>query len=668
MTTRFDNIWVESTGHFLPGAPVDNDTMDAYIAPIHRISGRIKKRILAENGIQTRHYAIGPDGQTLWSNAQLASEALRRCLAAVPSSSGPIALRDVSLLATGTSGGDSIMPGFASMVQGELAAPPMQTHSSVGVCAASVSALAFAAGELQLASAEDLRHGPLRALVVGSDLPSRMFKASRFTPQGRDADFDAHFLRWMLSDGAGALLLRRDGGNAPLPSGPRLALRWVHSKSFAGDYPTCMQLGMPHQGSKSYLDYASASEAEVDGAMALRQDIRLLPHLFDVGIHEYAKLVDQGDVHPSRVNHFLCHYSSQRFRPVVDDLMHKAGLAIPPERWWSNLATRGNTGAASIFVMLSEFVQTHDLKPGETIFCFVPESGRFTVAYMLFEVMEGGVPATHPRSTSSGVSASQGLASQTREPNIPAPHSADDLPPDADPQLAKLLRDLADVWHRYRSRAWRTPLLQAVRERRMTASDYQRWMACWIPQVREGSFWMREAMANMTGPYAVLSSLIEQHAGEEQFDFKILFNDYRVAGGPEANMDVLRRNPGGEALNSFLHAMAATPNAVGLLGAIYMIEGTGQRIIPALLPLLQAQLRLPPNAFRFLQYHGANDENHLNRWLQAVKLVLAADVNQVTQAAAARSIVNTAEQCAELYLLQMQHAYGQPSLDASGAP
>jgi hypothetical protein len=43
-------------------------------------------------------------------------------------------------------------------------------------------------------------------------------------------------------------------------------------------------------------------------------------------------------------------------------------------------------------------------------------------------------------------------------------------------------------------------------------------------------------------------------------------------------------------------------------------------------------------------------------------------VNQVTQAAAARSIVNTAEQCAELYLLQMQHAYGQPSLDASGAP
>src|SRR5688572_10351271 len=110
----------------------------------------------------------------------------------------------------------------------------------------------------------------------------------------------------------------------------------------------------------------------------------------------------------------------------------------------------------------------------------------------------------------------------------------------------------------------------------------------------------------------------------------ILFEDYRKAGGDVADIDLLRRNPGGEALNSYLHALAATPNPLGLLGAIYIIEGTGQRIIPALLPLMKASLgpdgkALPADAFRFLEYHGANDEHHLLRWLRAVEIVLEHD-------------------------------------------
>jgi 3-oxoacyl-[acyl-carrier-protein] synthase III len=92
---------------------------------------------------------------------------------------------------------------------------------------------------------------------------------------------------------------------------------------------------------------------------------------------------------------------------------------------------------------------------------------------------------------------------------------------------------------------------------------------------------------------------------------------------------------------------------VGLLGAIYVIEGTGQRIIPALLPLLQAQLKLPPNAFRFLTYHGANDENHLARWLRAVQLVLAADPSGTAD----EDIVATARRTAQLYLMQWEDAF-----------
>jgi 3-oxoacyl-[acyl-carrier-protein] synthase-3 len=419
----------------------------------------------------------------------------------------------------------------------------------------------------------------------------------------------------------------------------RLKLKWVHQRAFSGDYPVCMQLGLTEDRARGHLDFGSWAEAEAAGALSLRQDIRLLPHLFDIGIHEYAGLVRDGWVDPKRVDHFLCHYSSEKFIPVVEDLMAKADLSIPRERWWSNLAWRGNTGAASILVMLAEFLHTKTLKPGEQIFCYVPESGRFMAAYMLLEVEAADAAPV--------VVAPRAAAVPDDDLVIAPPHD-----PAAAPEgLGALLTELAAIWHDYRSRVWRTPLVRQIRERRFAVPDYLNWMEQWVPQVREGSLWMREGAASLSEPYQVLASLIGVHAGEEQNDFNILFSDYRKAGGTVERIEDLRRNPGGEALNGYLHGLAATRDPIGLLGAIYIIEGTGQRIVPALLPLLKASLKLPPDAFRFLEYHGHNDEHHLSRWLTAVEMVMAVE----GQARAARQITDTARHTAALYLMQFQH-------------
>lgn len=622
MPTAFDRVYIEAAGFHLPGPAIANDEMDAYIAPINRISGRIKARILAENGIATRHYAIAPDGSTTMSHAALAAAAVRDCL-----NRARTTLADVSLLAVGSSGGDTLMPGFASMLQGELGAPPMSTLSSQGICAAGVTALAHAAQGIALG-------GHRQALTVAAEMPSRMFKQSRFAPRGYDSDFDAHFLRWMLSDGAGAVLLTDTPSGR---GGMRLKLKWIHQQSFAGDYPVCMQLGLTEDRSTSFLDFPSCSEAEAAGALSLRQDIRLLPHLFDVAIHEYVKLVETGWVQPARIDHFLCHYSSAKFIPVVEDLLYKAGLSIPRERWYSNLTTRGNTGAASIFVMLAEFLDTRAIKPGEQILCFIPESGRISAAYMLLEVEAADAP---PPPAGRQLRDTPAPAGST----VAAPHD----PASAPEPLQPLLLQLASLWQDYRSQVWRSPVIHKLVSGRFDVAAYRNWTGQWVPQVREGSRWMREAVASLTGDYAPLAALIETHASDEQNDFMILYQDYQAAGGTQP-LDALRRNPGGEALNAYLHALAATPNPVGLLGAIYIIEGTGQRIVPALLPLLRRQVALPPAAFRFLEYHGANDEHHLARWLLAVKLVLTIDPQ------AATAIVATARRTAQLYLMQFDH-------------
>ncbi len=634
MPIAFHRVYLESAGYFMPGEPVSNDAMDSYIAPLNRMSSRIKSRILAENGIKQRYYAIDPEGATVYSNAQLAANAIRDCLGRHDSD-----LSAVSLLASGSSGGDALMPGFSNMIQGELAAQPMETVSVHGICAAGVSAIQAAAQGVELG-------GHASALAVASELPSRLFKRSRFAARGYDADFDAHFLRWMLSDGAGAVLLGNTG--RPLPGasqGVRLRLKWVHQRSFSGDYPVCMQLGLSADRAKGHLDYPSWNEAEADGALSLRQDIRLLPHLFDIGIHEYAKLVRDGWVDPDQVDHFLCHYSSEKFIPVVEDLMEKAGLVIPRERWFSNLAWRGNTGAASILIMLAEFLETREVKPGEQIFCYIPESGRFMAAYMLLEA-----EAVHAPQVAAGAPAAAAPREDANSDDAAAiapPHD-----PDTAPQgLGQLLTELAAIWHDYRSRVWRTPVVRRLRNRQFQTADYLNWMENWIPQVREGSKWMREGAASLTEQYAPLAALIDTHAGEEQNDFQILFQDYRTAGGTVADIDLLRRNPGGEALNAYLHGLAATRDPIGLLGAIYIIEGTGQRIVPALLPLLKASLKLPPDAFRFLEYHGHNDEHHLARWLTAVELALDCDED----GRAEQRIVDTARRTAALYLMQFHH-------------
>ena len=55
---------------------------------------------------------------------------------------------------------------------------------------------------------------------------------------------------------------------------------------------------------------------------------------------------------------------------------------IPEEKWLTNLYIRGNTGGASISLMLNEFFNSDKLQKRHKIFCFVPKSCRFTTAYM----------------------------------------------------------------------------------------------------------------------------------------------------------------------------------------------------------------------------------------------------------------------------------------------
>lgn len=367
------SVYINSTGHFLPGPPIDNDEIEHILGLVNGKPSRLKRKILQSNGIKTRHYAINRQQETLISNSEMAAKAGFDCL-----DTSYISPNHVEMLSVATSQGDLVLPGFGSMVQAELDIPSVQLHTSHGICSSSMMALKAAYTNIKAGESNN-------ALVIASELASRLFKHTRYEQvEGNDIDFNAEFLRWMLSDGAGAVLLE----NQPRKTGKSLRIDWIKSFSHADVYPVCMSVGMPKSGNKSWQDYPTYSGAEKAGALLLRQDVRLLDNIVSVGVNGFLQLLEQEMFKVDAVDHVLCHFSSKYFKSKIVDMLEVAGVKIPEDKWYTNLYERGNTGCASIFIMLDEFLVTHDLSAGETLFCMVPESGRFNCAYMHLTVME----------------------------------------------------------------------------------------------------------------------------------------------------------------------------------------------------------------------------------------------------------------------------------------
>jgi 3-oxoacyl-[acyl-carrier-protein] synthase-3 len=123
--------------------------------------------------------------------------------------------------------------------------------------------------------------------------------------------------------------------------------------------------------------------------MSIKQDVKLLnDNVVRLTVEEaLSRVIAKRGLRARDYRYFLPHYSSHYFRDRLHDAMANIDFSIPYEKWFTNLYTKGNTGSASIFIMLHELIETKALLPGEKILCFVPESGRFTSCYFQLTVV-----------------------------------------------------------------------------------------------------------------------------------------------------------------------------------------------------------------------------------------------------------------------------------------
>ncbi|RIX49461.1 MAG: StlD/DarB family beta-ketosynthase [Rhodocyclales bacterium GT-UBC] len=374
-------VYITGTSAFLPNAPVSNDNIENVLGMVGGKPSRARRIVLRNNGIRERYYAIDPaSGKATHSNAELTAEAVRAL---------PLA-GEIDCLATGTSMPDQLMPNHAVMVHGELGIPACEVVSTAGICVSGVTALKYA--YLSVLSGE-----AKTAVATGSELASAVLHARNFEAESEhrikelethpEIAFEKDFLRWMLSDGAGAFLL------APQPSSSAQSLRidWIDILSQAHSMETCMYAGGEKQEDgtlKGWKDFP-ADEWARRSVFSVKQDVRLLNEsvVFQTIGKPLEKVMRKHGLQAGDIDWFLPHMSSEYFRQPIADCMAAVGFPVAQEKWFTNLHTKGNTGSASIYIMVDELLKSGRLADGQRLLCFIPESGRFTGSLMHLTVV-----------------------------------------------------------------------------------------------------------------------------------------------------------------------------------------------------------------------------------------------------------------------------------------
>jgi 3-oxoacyl-[acyl-carrier-protein] synthase-3 len=373
-------VFLTRTASFLPLEPVGNDDMEKVLGMVGGKPSKARRIVLRNNGIQHRYYALDRvTGLPVMSNAEMAAKAVR-------------ALGDigkVDSLSAATSRPDQLMPGHGVMVHGALGWPRLEVLSMAGICVAGAAAFKHAWLAVKAGDAH-------RAVAVASELASLGLHARNFEAEAEhkvneleerpEIAFEKDFLRWMLSDGAGAVLLEDK------PSGSlSLKVDWVELSSAAHELPTCMYSGAEKNADDSLTGWQQFTTHEwaTRSVFTVKQDVKLLNEqvIRATLVDPLRELVKTHNLAETKIDWFLPHYSSKYFvEPVAKGLV-EAGLNIPRENWFTNLFEKGNTGSASPFIMLDELFRSGRIRKGHKLLMYIPESGRFSSGFIFMEAV-----------------------------------------------------------------------------------------------------------------------------------------------------------------------------------------------------------------------------------------------------------------------------------------
>jgi 3-oxoacyl-[acyl-carrier-protein] synthase-3 len=372
-------VYIIKSSTYLPNEPVENECIEQYLGFVNNKTSKAKSIVLRNNGIKLRYYAY-KNGMSTHTNAELTAESIKKLFI-----SEDICM---DILTCGTSSPDQLLPSHAAMTLGVLNTKPTEMISPAGACSTSIQGLKYAYLALKNGDANT-------AVCTGSEKFSTHLLASKFNGEFGNIDqleqngylaFEKDFLRYMLSDGASAVLV----SNTPNSSGLSLKIDWIEIKSYSNEVATCMYMGAEKDEAGNIISW---KDMEPDtwvrtSVFTTKQDTRLLgDNIVAKGVTFLEELIAKRDIDLASYTYFLPHLSSEFFRSQIFNALAAKNLSLPLKIWFTNLHKIGNIGSASPFAMLDELFTSKPLKKGDKILMMIPESSRFIYSYVQLTVV-----------------------------------------------------------------------------------------------------------------------------------------------------------------------------------------------------------------------------------------------------------------------------------------
>jgi 3-oxoacyl-[acyl-carrier-protein] synthase-3 len=299
--------------------------------------------------------------------SDLSSVAARRALAAAGLEAG-----DIDLLLVATCSPDRSIPSAATMVQAKIGA----------VNAAAMDLNAACSGFLfGLATADQMiRSGSMRrALIIGAEKLSYWL------------DFSNRATSVLFGDGAGAVVLEASEEDAGL-----LAFE-LGSDGTAGDL-----LCVPASGTEGNPLRTELPTILMEGPEVFR---RAVTAMGDAS----ARVLEEAGVGLDDVDLLIPHQANVR---IIDATARR--LALDPSKVFVNIASYGNTSAATIPMALTEALEEGRVEPGATI-VFAAFGGGFTWAAAVYR---WGARVTPLGTTDADLPPSTATALELLQPNV----------------------------------------------------------------------------------------------------------------------------------------------------------------------------------------------------------------------------------------------------------
>jgi len=358
-------VKLTGTGSYLPGKPIPLSEVDYYLGELTEAPEKLQKwlqrmkELMKEMlEVEYYHYAIDPITREFTDdNITMSVKAAKKAI-----ESAGIKASDIDLIVYGSAHQDQ-MPTASVRIQEALGIEQCGELSIHANCTSAYKAL--------LVASDFIKSGRYKnALVISSSMSSSELRAEYYNQV--IVKKEELFLRYFLSDGAGALVLQ-----ATDKKSDGLFVEHTYMESIGGKKPSAMLNHRPAYWMNPKQEY----ELGYHHLSQMFND-QLRTHFHDedgsVFIKGLKRMIAKYPFNIKDLRFFQVNFPSKHISELIMDECSE--LNIPREKLYTKMSSMGYAGPPMAFISIDRILHEEKLKTNDLILSFVTEVSKFMQA------------------------------------------------------------------------------------------------------------------------------------------------------------------------------------------------------------------------------------------------------------------------------------------------